>query len=54
MNALIDAEVQAILKEGHAMAHNILTEHRDQLILLADTLMEREQIDRAQFEALFV
>ncbi len=53
MNALIDAEVQAILKEGHTMAHNILMEHRDQLILLADTLMEREQIDRAQFEALF-
>ena len=54
MNALIDAEVQAILKEGHAIAHDILMEHHDQLILLADTLMEREQLDRAQFEALFM
>ena len=53
MNTLIDAEVQVILKEGHEMAYNILMDHRDQLTLLADTLMEREQLDRAQFEALF-
>ncbi|HEU5230655.1 MAG TPA: ATP-dependent zinc metalloprotease FtsH, partial [Ktedonobacteraceae bacterium] len=52
MNALIDAEVRRILREGQAMARALLTEHNDQLLLLADTLMECEQLDRAQFEAL--
>ncbi len=52
LNALIDAEVRAILAEGRAMAWNLLTEHRVQLQLLADTLMEQEQLDRAQFETL--
>src|SRR5579885_3641466 len=52
MNALVDAEVRRILNEGRAMARAILTEHNDQLLLLADTLMECEQLDRAQFEAL--
>jgi cell division protease FtsH len=54
MNALIDAEVQQILNEGREMARSILTEHVDQLVLLADVLMKDEQLDRAQFEALFV
>ncbi len=53
MNALIDVEVQRILNEGRAMARTILAEHNDQLLCLADTLMEHEQLDRAQFEALF-
>ena len=54
MNALIDAEVQHILHEGREMARSILTEHADQLVLLADVLIRDEQLDRAQFEALFV
>ena len=54
MNTLIDAEVQHILNEGRAMARSILTEHADQLVLLAEVLMRDEQLDRAQFEALFV
>ncbi len=53
MNALIDAEVQRILNEGRAIARVILSEHNDQLLCLADALMEHEQLDRAQFEALF-
>jgi len=53
MSALIDAEVQRILNEGRAMARAVLTEHNDQLLCLADALMEHEQLDRAQFEALF-
>ncbi|MBV9230169.1 MAG: ATP-dependent zinc metalloprotease FtsH [Chloroflexi bacterium] len=52
MSALIDAEVQRILNDGCTMARTILTEHSDQLKLLADELMEHEQLDRAQFEAL--
>jgi ATP-dependent metalloprotease FtsH len=52
MSALVDAEVQNIINEGYVMARTILSEHADQLKLLADTLLEHEQLDRAQFEAL--
>ena len=52
MNSLIDSEVQAILHEGYEIAQHILLEHNDQLTLLASTLMEQEQLDRTQFEAL--
>ncbi|GAC1465135.1 MAG: ATP-dependent zinc metalloprotease FtsH [Ktedonobacteraceae bacterium] len=52
LNALIDTEVQRILNTGRDMARALLTEHADQLILLADALIEHEQLDRAQFEAL--
>jgi ATP-dependent Zn protease len=54
MNVLIDAEVQHILNEGREMARSILSEHADQLVLLADVLIKDEQLDRGQFEALFV
>lgn len=52
LNAVIDAEVQRILNEGRDMARQLLTEHGDQLVLLANELMEREQLDRKQFEML--
>ena len=48
----IDAEVQRILTEGYALARAILQEHYDQLTKLADALLEYEQLDRKQFEAL--
>jgi ATP-dependent metalloprotease FtsH len=54
MNALIDAEVQRILNEGRAMARALLTEHADQLQLLAAALMEHELLDRKQFESLLM
>ena len=52
MAMLIDTEVQRILKEGYALAKSILGEHSAQLTKLAEELMEREQLDRKQFEAL--
>jgi ATP-dependent metalloprotease FtsH len=52
LNAMIDAEVQRILNEGRDMARQLLSEHADQLTLLANELMEREQLDRNQFETL--
>ena len=48
----IDAEVQRILSEGYAMARAILQERYGQLTKLADALLEHEQLDRKQFEAL--
>ena len=52
MASMIDLEVQRILKEGYAIASILLSEHEDQLKKLADALMEHEQLNRKQFEAL--
>src|SRR6266446_2951359 len=52
MATLIDSEVQRILNEGRDIARKLLSEHYDQLTLLAEKLMEHEQLDRAQFEEL--
>ncbi|HLJ33352.1 MAG TPA: AAA family ATPase, partial [Ktedonobacteraceae bacterium] len=52
MAAVIDSEVQRILKEGYGMARTILSNHNEQLVRLADALMEHEQLDRKQFETL--
>jgi cell division protease FtsH len=52
MNAIVDAEVQNIINEGYAIARSILSEHADQLKMLADALIEHEQLNRSQFEAL--
>jgi cell division protease FtsH len=50
--AVVNSEVQRILREGYEMARNIVHEHYDQLISLADALLAHEQIDRKQFEKL--
>jgi cell division protease FtsH len=52
MEAVIDNEVQRILQDGRQIALRVLSEHSSQLTLLADVLMEREQLDREQFEAI--
>lgn len=52
MASVIDAEVQRILSEGYELARSILQEHSHQLTALADTLLEHEQLNRQQFEAL--
>jgi cell division protease FtsH len=52
MACLIDREVQCILHEGYKIARDVLSEHYDQLIKLADALMSQEQLNRKQFEAL--
>jgi ATP-dependent metalloprotease FtsH len=50
--AVVNSEVQSILREGYEMARNIVREHSDQLTLLADALLDHEQLDRKQFEEL--
>jgi len=52
MASLVDREVQRILRKGYEMAREILSKHYDQLTRLADALLEKEQLDRKQFEAL--
>jgi ATP-dependent Zn protease len=52
MATMIDTEVRRIIHEGYATAYTLLTEHYAQLTKLAQTLLEHEQLNRAEFEAL--
>jgi cell division protease FtsH len=48
----VDREIKKLVDEAHTMAQRILEDHFDQLQLLANALMEHEQLDRTAFEAL--
>ncbi|OLN24280.1 cell division protein FtsH [Domibacillus antri] len=48
----IDTEIQTIIKECYARAKQILTENRDKLELIANTLLEIETLDAAQIKHL--
>jgi cell division protease FtsH len=45
----IDQEVRRIVDRAHKRAHDILMANKDKLILLAETLLEREVVDRQEF-----
>jgi cell division protease FtsH len=45
----IDGEVRRIVSEAHERARVLLIENRDKLDLVAETLLEVETLDRAQF-----
>lgn len=49
---LIDKEVKALIDEAHARAIQILEEHRPQMILMADMLMEFETLDAQDIKAI--
>lgn len=48
----IDEEVARLMKEAHDTAYRILTEHADQMHLMAEVLLERETVDGAACDAL--
>jgi cell division protease FtsH len=48
----IDDEIRRIIEEGHQTAHRVLREHQDDLHRLSMILIERETIDKDQFERL--
>jgi cell division protease FtsH len=48
----IDDEIRRVIEEGHASAHAVLRAHMDDLHRLSAILIERETIDRDQFERL--
>ena len=52
--ALIDSEVKRIIDEAYAKAKEIISEHEDVLHKCAELLIEREKINRNEFEALFL
>jgi cell division protease FtsH len=49
----IDAEVRRIVDEAYKTAKGILTKHRAELDAVAEALMEKESINREEFEAIF-
>src|SRR5207253_10559951 len=48
----IDDEVRRIIEDGHELALKVLREHMDDLHRLSQILIERETIDKDQFERL--
>jgi cell division protease FtsH len=48
----IDDEIRIIIEEAHQTALSVLREHKDDLAKMADLLVERETIDKEQFERL--
>ncbi|PKR77518.1 cell division protein FtsH [Halalkalibacillus sediminis] len=50
---IIDQEIQSIIKSCYERAKEILTEHKEQLELIAKTLLEVETLDAKQIKTLF-
>jgi cell division protease FtsH len=48
----IDDEIRRVIEEAHDTAHRVLREHMDVLHQLSAILIERETIDKDQFERL--
>src|SRR6187401_168004 len=48
----IDDEIRRVIEEAHATAHRVLREHMEELHRLSAILVERETIDKDQFERL--
>jgi cell division protease FtsH len=48
----IDDEIRRVIEESHELALQVLREHMDQLHSISQILIERETIDREQFERL--
>jgi cell division protease FtsH len=52
MSAVIDAEVERIVKEALARAKEVLTTHRSVLDAIAKKLIEVETLEQAEYNAL--
>jgi cell division protease FtsH len=48
----IDDEIRRVIEEAHELALSVLREHMDELHRVSQVLIERETIDRDQFERL--
>jgi cell division protease FtsH len=48
----IDDEIRRVIEEAHATAQNVLKEHSEELHRISGILIERETIDKEQFERL--
>jgi len=53
MASEIDEEIRTIIEDAYSTAEKLLSENIDKLHMIANTLLEVETLDGAQFEALF-
>ncbi|MCH5317267.1 MAG: ATP-dependent zinc metalloprotease FtsH [Eubacterium sp.] len=51
-SARIDQEIEKMMRMAYKKTESILTEHNDKLVLVAETLLEREKISGVEFESL--
>ncbi|MDE6751363.1 MAG: ATP-dependent zinc metalloprotease FtsH [Eubacterium sp.] len=51
-SARIDSEIERMMRNAYDLTKNILTTHNDKLVLVAETLLDKEKISREEFEAL--
>ncbi|MDE7124408.1 MAG: ATP-dependent zinc metalloprotease FtsH, partial [Eubacterium sp.] len=51
-SARIDTEIEAMMRHAYDLTKKILTEHNDKLVLVAETLLEREKITGEEFDSL--
>lgn len=51
-SARIDAEVESMMRKAYDDTEKILTEHKDKLILVAETIIEKEKVSGEEFKAL--
>jgi cell division protease FtsH len=49
----IDEEVRAIIDRNYERAMQVLIQHKDKLVALAEKLIEQETVEGPEFEALF-
>ena len=53
MAAQIDAEVALIIREGEAMADEVLRKHSNELKAVSDALLAKESLTKSEFEQFF-
>ena len=51
--AIIDNEVKKIIDEAYERTLTLLRENNNKLIALAETLLEKEKVEGAEFEEIF-
>jgi cell division protease FtsH len=51
-SARIDAEIEKLMREAYNNTESILSEHKDKLILVAETLIKKEKLNNEEFESL--
>ena len=51
-SARIDTEIERMMRNAYDLTKNILTAHNDKLVLVAETLLEKEKVSREEFESL--
>ena len=51
-SARIDTEIERMMRNAYDLTKNILTTHNDKLVLVAETLLDKEKVSRVEFESL--